>query len=533
MSRLSGQGLVLVLALVLAAAVQAQPLRRFALVVGNDDGGADTRPLRFARDDARKMHGLLTRLGGVEFGDARLLLDEDAGDFLRVLAELESGSRTARARGERTALIVYYSGHAKDGALRLGDSALDLESLKRRLLAAPADIRIAILDSCRSGALTRTKGARRAPAFAIDAGAAREARGLVILTSSSADEDSQESDLLGGSYFSHHLGSGLMGDADRSGDGQVSLFEAYSHAYARTVADTADSSAGAQHPTFSYDLAGNGDLVLTDLRGRDEGLVVPRTAPVGAYYFVNPAGLVVAELDKAVDAERRLALAPGRYTVKRRLADRLRVGEAEVQRGRTTVLDESRLRDAPFSDDPVKGVAPRERALRTYWTLGLTGGYHSFFDTPTRENLFLSTPLLGLEVGLHHYFRENWRWDIDLSLGARQATLELPTLSGPRYRYSLLNVGTSLVAEWPLGRVSPFVGPRLAYLVMGRDFEDASLPDQFYAVLTPGLVGGVRWRMSDRFELTGRARLHYLLYNVDAQRSLGYWELGALVTYRL
>jgi len=533
MRRLPGQGLVLVLALVLAATVQAQPLRRFALVAGNDEGGADTWPLRFARDDARKMHGLLTRLGGVEPGDARLLLDEDSGDFLRALAELESGARTARARGERTALIVYYSGHAKDGALRLGESALDLESLKRRLLAAPADIRIAILDSCRSGELTRTKGARRAPAFAIDAGGTREARGLVILTSSSADEDSQESDLLGGSYFTHHLGSGLLGEADRSGDGQVTLFEAYSHAYARTVADTADSSAGAQHPTFSYELAGNGDLVLTDLRGRDEGLLVPRTAPPGAYYFVNPGGLVVAELDKAVDAERRLALAPGRYTVKRRLEDRLRIGEAEVQRGRTTVLDESRLRDAPFSDDPVKGVAPRERGLRTYWTLGLTGGYHSFFDTPTRENLFLSTPLLGLEVGLHHYFRENWRWDIDLALGGRQATLELPTLSGPRYRYSLLTVGTSLVAEWPLGRVSPFVGPRLAYLVMGRDFEDASLPDQFYAVLTPGLVGGVRWRMSDRFELTGRARVHYLLYNVDAQRSLGYWELGALVTYRL
>jgi hypothetical protein len=68
---------------------------------------------------------------------------------------------------------------------------------------------------------------------------------------------------------------------------------------------------------------------------------------------------------------------------------------------------------------------------------------------------------------------------------------------------------------------------------MGRDFEDESLPDQFYAVLTPGVVAGVRWRLPGRFELTGRARVHYLLYNVDAQRSLGYWELGALVTYRL
>ncbi len=122
----------------------------------------------------------------------------------------------------------------------------------------------------------------------------------MILTSSSADEDSQESDVIGGSYFSHHLTSGLLGDADRSGDGRVTLFEAYSHAYARTVADTAASSAGPQHPTFSYDLAGNGDLVLTELRA-SEGLVVPRTAPPGAYYFVDPAGMVVAELDKAQD----------------------------------------------------------------------------------------------------------------------------------------------------------------------------------------------------------------------------------------
>ncbi|HLM44903.1 MAG TPA: caspase family protein [Myxococcaceae bacterium] len=523
----------LALGLLLATGAQAESLRRFALVAGNDEGGAETRPLRFARDDARKMHDLLLRLGGVEPGDARLLLDDDADDLLRALSELEASARAARARGERTALLFYYSGHAKDGALRLGDSQLDLEALKRRLSTATADIRIAILDSCRSGALTRTKGARRAPAFAIESGASRDARGLVILTSSAANEDSQESDLLGGSFFSHHLASGLMGDADRSGDGQVTLFEAYSHAYARTVADTADSSAGPQHPTFSYDLAGNGDLVLTDLRVRDEGLLVPRAAPPGAYYFVDPSGSVVAELDKAPETERRVALAPGTYKVKRRLADRLRIGEAEVRRGRTTVLDESRLRDAPFSDDPVKGTPPRERALRTSWTLGLTGGYHSFFDAPTRENLFLSTPLLGLELGLHHYFREDWRWDFDLSLGGRRATLELPTLSGPGYRYSLLTVGTSLVAEFPLGSVSPFVGARLAYLVMGRDFEDESLPDQFYAVLTPGLVAGVRWRLPGRFELTGRARVHYLLYNVDVQRSLGYWEFGALVTYRL
>ncbi len=523
-------GALALLLVLLAAVAQAQPVHRFALVAGNDEGGEDTRPLRYAREDARRMHGLLLRLGGVAPEDARLLLNEDAGDFLRELGGLEARAKAARARGERTALIVYYSGHAKGGELLLGDTRVAFDALKRRLNDTSADVRIAILDACRSGALTRTKGVRRAPAFAIESGAGRDARGTVILTSSAANEDSQESDALGGSYFSHHLTSGMLGDADRSGDGRVTLFEAYSHAYARTVADTADSSAGPQHPTFSYDLAGNGDLVLTDLRASAEGLLVPREAPAGTYWFVNGGGLVVAELDKPEDTERRVALSPGTWRVKRRLADKLRIGEVEVRRGGTTVLEESRLRDAPFSDDPVKGLA-RERG--TYWTLGLTGGYQAFFDAPTRQSLFLSVPLFGAEATLHHYFRRDWLWSFDASLGGRGATLQLPTVSGVGYRYSALSLGTSLVAEWPLGDVAPFAGARLAYLVLGRKFEDAGLPDQGYAMLSPGLVAGLRYRLPGRFHLVGRGRVHYLLYNVDEQRSLGYWELGALVTYEL
>ncbi|MCE9668233.1 caspase family protein [Myxococcus stipitatus] len=520
----------LVLVLLLAASLShANTLRRFALVAGNDEGGDETRPLRFARDDARKMHALLGRLGGVAPSDAKLLLDASSKDFLAALTELEARSREAQARGERTALLVYYSGHAKDGALRLGGSRLGFEDLKRRLAAAPADIRIAILDSCRSGALTRTKGARRAPAFEIESGASRDARGLVILTSSAADEDSQESDALGGSYFSHHLASGLLGDADRSGDGRVTLFEAYSHAYARTVADTAASSGGAQHPTFSYDLAGNGDLVLTDLRASSEGLVVPGVAPAGLYYFVDPAGLVVAELDKTPDVERRVALAPGTYRVKRRLGDRLRIGEVEVARGRQAVLEESRLRDAPFSDDPVKGVAP---GGGSWWTVGLSGAVQSFFDAPTRESLFLSVGLLGAEAQLHDYFRRDWVWGVDVAVGGKQAVLALPTLSGPAYRYAVTSLGTTLLTEWPHGRVAPFVGVRMAYLVMRRDFADAELPDQRYAMFSPGVVGGLRWQPLRHLHLTGRARLHYLLYTVDEQRSLGFWELGLLVTYQ-
>ena len=185
----------------------AEALRRFALIAGNDRGGPGTRPLLYATADARKVWEILTRLGNVRADDAILLENTDANRFWGTLGQLEARARDAAAHGAKTALVVYFSGHAKDGALRLGDSQLPLDALKARLAAAPVDVRIGIFDSCRSGAMTRTKGARRAPAFEVDTQAQRAARGTVILTSSSADEDSQESDAIGGSYFSHHLAS--------------------------------------------------------------------------------------------------------------------------------------------------------------------------------------------------------------------------------------------------------------------------------------------------------------------------------------
>lgn len=520
--------LALLLSLAAPPSAHAGALRRFALVAGNDAGGADTRPLLYARADARKMHELLARLGGVAERDARLLLDAGAQDFLGALSELEAEAARARARGERTALLVYYSGHAKDGALRLGETRVGFESLKRRLAEGPADIRIAIFDSCRSGALTRTKGVRRAPAFDIESGPARAAQGLVILTSSAADEDSQESDALRGSYFSHHLASGLLGDADRTGDGQVTLFEAYSYAYERTVADTADSAAGPQHPTFSYDLAGNGDLVLTDLGARAEGLLVPAPAPAGPYFFVDRRGAVVAEVLKATGAERRVALAPGTYRVKRRLADRLRVGEVEVRRGEVARLDEGRLRDAPFSDDPVKGASRGPR-----WSAGLSGGYQAFFDGATRARLFPSTPLAGAEALLRDYFRSDWWWGFDAAAGDARATLALEGLPPLGYRYRAVTLGTSLLSAWPLGDTTPFAGARLALLTVSRDFDAPGLPTQHYGVLSPGLVLGVEQRLWGPWHLSARGRVHYLLYNVDESRSLGYWELAALITHEL
>src|SRR3954462_3498940 len=367
------------LALLVSNGARADVLHRFAVIAGNDSGGGDTRPLLYASADASKVYDILTRLGGVRSEDANLIVDGGASDVLVALAKVEKQAAEAARHGEHTALFFYYSGHAKDGALRLGESRLPIDALKGLLAAAAVDVRIVILDSCRSGSITRSKGARRAPAFAIESESPRDAKGLVILTSSASDEDSQESDSIGGSYFSHHLASGLLGDADQRGDGRVSLSEAYASAYERPVADTADSAAGPQHPTFSFDLAGNGDLVLTDVIERREGIKIPAAAPAGAWFLVDTRGFVVAEIAKAEGVERLVALAPGKYWVKRRLVDHLRIGEISVAAGEVTILSDHDMHSADFSDDPVKG-AYQTMTYTRHVGFGLTGGYNVSFD---------------------------------------------------------------------------------------------------------------------------------------------------------
>jgi len=502
---------------------------RFALVAGNDRGGADTRPLRYAAEDARKVSAVLTQLGGVAQDDVALLLNQSSGEFWRALGGLESRIAQARQRGERTLLVLYYSGHAKDGELRLGETRVRLDDVKSRLLGGQADIRIGVFDSCHAGAVNRTKGARRAPAFAIEAAGSEEARGLVMLSSASADEDAQESDEIGGSYFSHYLVSGLRGDADRSRDRRVTLSEAYAYAYARTVADTAESAAGAQHPTFSYDLKGNADLVLTDFASRSEGIYVPGDAPAGIYYFVDGNGFIAAEIQKPAGGDRQLALPAGRYQVRRRLADRLRIGEIRIASGQLFTLDEARLRDAPFSDDPVKG-AQREESARV--SLALGGAVQSFFDGPTRDGLFPPTGMLGLDFELRDFFRRGWIWGLDFASGGTRGEVDRYGTLLP-FRFSELTAGTTLAAEWRFGegRLSASLGLRLAFVVMSRKFDDTTVPDQFFATFTPGLVGGLRYRLSRSLSAFGRGRVHYLLYNVDENRSLGYWELCAGVAY--
>ncbi|RKG71964.1 caspase family protein [Corallococcus terminator] len=312
--------LVLLLSLLVvppAFAAEAVAVRRLALLVGVNDGGPERVKLRYADTDARAFSQVLSELGGVLPQDRVLLTDVDrAGvlDGFERVRKLAEGARTSGAR--RVEVLLYYSGHSDDEGLLLKGQRMDYGELRRALQGLPADVRIAVLDSCASGAFARRKGGVARPAFLVDS--AIQVKGHAILTSSSADEASQESDRLGGSFFTHHLVSGLRGAADVTHDGRVTLTEAYQFAFHETLARTERTQGGAQHPNYDIELAGTGDLVMTDLRATTAGLLL--TEPLeGRLYVRDAVGTLVVEVQKVSGRSTELGLAPGAYRARREL----------------------------------------------------------------------------------------------------------------------------------------------------------------------------------------------------------------------
>lgn len=285
-------------------------LRRFALVIGSNDGGPERVTLRYASTDATAVADVLKELGGVLPSDVTRLVDPTASELDAALVAL--ATRVAAVGRQRVEVVVYYSGHSDGQGLLPEGQLYTYERLRARLAAVRADVRVSILDSCASGALVRSKGGVRRPGFLVDRN--HEVRGEAYLTSSTADEASQESDAIAGSYFTHHLVTALRGAADVDQDGLVSLNEAYSYTFRETRRSTASTHVGPQHPNYVLDLAGQGDFVMTDLRDSSTWVVLDADL-VGLIWVSDLAGRPLAEIDKLADAEVRLSMPPGTYVV--------------------------------------------------------------------------------------------------------------------------------------------------------------------------------------------------------------------------
>jgi caspase domain-containing protein len=343
------------LAIALYPAVAAAQVERFAVVVGNDRGQPPDADLSYAETDAARVAAMLQEVGGVRPENLVLLRGQDGGTVRRTLIAVND---RVRAAGRQAMLIVYYSGHADAEALHLGQTSLELTELEQLVRGSAATFRLLILDACRSGALTRVKGGAPIPPFDIHLGERVAGEGAVFLTSSSASEDSQESDEIKGSFFTHALVSGLLGAADANGDGRVTLDEVYRYAYEATLRASSRSAAGIQHPTFEYDVRGMGDVVLATLEASSPTRAWVQL-PEGRTWLLfqgSEEGPVVGEVG-ARDQSRRLSLRAGRYFVRGRGPDVLLEGTLEAPPGGALTLDESRLERTAYARLVRKGGA--------------------------------------------------------------------------------------------------------------------------------------------------------------------------------
>lgn len=423
----------------LSLALLAAPPVRVGIFVGSNGAPPGLSPLLHAEADAARLRKVFVELGGLAPADAHLLESPTADQILATLAREGQGAQL---------LVFYYSGHADERALRLEGSELSFAELDRALVASQAQVVLHVVDACRSGALTRKKGAQLGEPFHFDA--APRGEGKVVITSSAEWEDAHESDRLGGSFFTLHLATGLRGAADGDRDGRITLGEAYAYVYGRTVESTLINSAGPQHPTFAYDLSGQGDLVLTWPAG-----------PGGVLRFGEGEYLVLESGTQRVAAEvstpgARITLPAGEYRLWKRTRTEVWSGLAKVDAGQEALADRfltEREAHARLVRKGGPGDPTLAHAVRAQF------GFRSQVD----EGL-LAAPLLRLGYELH-----------------------LPWLSVSPY----------LTATWP----ERFTTPRLSYAAY--ELGLGVLASKSVDLSGPTLRGGVlvellRWSQSEQ-----------------------------------
>ena len=520
-------------ALLLAAAVTASSAERFVLVAGANDGGHGRTSLRYAVSDAERFGELMVQMGGVPDANRVLLADPSRGELEGALEQLRQRVAAARDGAARTEVLLYYSGHADEEGLLLGEERLGYRQVRRLLDQVEADVRIAVLDACASGAITRIKGGMRRDAFQLDT--TSDTKGYAFLTSSSAEETAQESDRIQSSFFTYYLLSGMRGAADASGDGKVTLNEAYHFAFEETLARTVELKGGAQHPTYDMSLTGTRDVVMTDVRQTSAGLVLGED--LGGRLFVRNADRqVVAELFKPGGRTVELGLEPGAYEVYLERQSNLHQAGVSVADGEHLALAAADFAPADREDAVARGGAglPGMPGLdpRTTWAgrwrvelhLGTVGPEPRATDmarAPAETEDMLAGGLVsgrpgpwdalsGLSLG--YWLRD----DFEIRVSYASLSSDVPGLNWPDFTgnyvileevrlYSLL-VGVRQYLPLPPGRrLRPYAAAAVGSYVGSEEGRTVGDVDETWSEQRGALGGqaglGVDVRLTDRVVL--------------------------------
>jgi len=486
----------------------ATPARSVAVLVGANAPPPGREPLRFALGDATLMADTLARTGRFAKDDITTLLEPSPR---QLLAALDRVATAAAEPGGPGLFVFYYSGHSDGQQLFPGGEALALTELRAVIGRLPARVRVAILDTCRGGGWTNTKGLSVGPPLrAIDLLDADTA-GTALLSSSSGVENAHEAAIYGGSFFTHHVAAGLLGAADASGDGNVTLQEVFSYAKERTVRDSAHLAPTTQHPSFEIELRGRQDVVLAELAQSPSVLELTQRH---AHEVVHLASGVTAVETLPSQRLVRLALPAGQYVVRRVADGHVLAKDVSVPPGTSVRVDESELLPADerlalkgdgASFDP---PSAHDTLPAGSWELRLgfgvsTGRSREFgaplFSTDAPEDAPLERELASIG-SITYAITDRLSWSVPLPAFAYRFGTEGATTA--IVRAGMTSFGYSTI-DGALGALDAGVGVR-AWLFPGVSLIAAASSDWTFGTSDRervlGMHGnvGVAWNVSDR-----------------------------------
>jgi hypothetical protein len=401
-----------------------QVTRRFALIVGVNDGGKGRVKLRYAVSDAKAILAVLENLGGISPDDSRLLIEPTRETLFWEIDRLRGRITRAKEKYRRVEAIFYYSGHSDEGHFLLGKEKVSYVEFRDAINEVAADVRIAILDSCASGAFTRLKGGKKKAPFLVDA--AYDMKGYAVMTSSSSDESSQESDRLRGSFFTHYLNSGLRGAADMSRDGRITLSEAYQFAFNETLAQTEKTVSGPQHPNYNISMSGTGDVIITDIR-KSEAILRVGNSIAGKLFIHNSDQVLVVELNKPAGRYIDLGLDKGKYRIINITGGAVYEHKVNLPEGETIVIHNGQFVKIEQLDTVARGDLEHRRRMRVFKKRGKKLNFFLSFNQKYTRARGKTAIMMGARAGV------TFNKALSFGFGAYGNTSDFP-LGHPIYR---------------------------------------------------------------------------------------------------
>jgi hypothetical protein len=308
----------------------------YILSVGNSQSyESGLKQLKYAVTDSVKFSRAMELVAQVPRQQVVSLKNQSLSDFKNKLNDTRDFLKQSR---DIHKFVFYYSGHSDDRGLHFKDGLFTKEELHGFLKSIQVDSKISILDSCFSGALAAKGIEPVVREFQIPKSDYDEPTGTVFLTASSADESAFESETKKGSVFSHHLITGIYGDADANNDGLITVEELYLYVYRKTKYENILSPTGIkQQPEFVSELKGRGALVVS--KPQSVSIPIRVDGPlVGSFTLMSIYGLQTYAFDKITKDSMTVSVPQGDYNLS--LVSSSRVGHALIhaESGRTNSL---------------------------------------------------------------------------------------------------------------------------------------------------------------------------------------------------